>query len=454
MRKCKALLKNIFKIAPFVLFSVVLVAGAEPALAQKISLIRDAEIENTIRQFAAPVLRAAKLDERAIKIHLVLDDSLNAFVAGGQRLFINTGLITQAANAGQIIGVIAHETGHISGGHLARIHDALKKSSATTILSVLLGVTAIVAGRGDVGTMIIAAGQGISTSNFLKYSRTQESAADQAALKFLDATKQSAKGLLGFMELLGEQELLVTARQDPYVRTHPLTRKRVATIANHVANSPYSDNPVPPKLEALYRRARAKIIGYFMPLGHTLRIYRKSDTSQAARYARAIGHFRKSNFDKAVALMDELIAESPRDPYFWEMKGQMIFESGDARGAIKPYQTAVSLLPGNALIRRDLGRVQLELNDPALLNDAIANIRAAIAEDPESPFTWRQLAIAYGRQGDRGHSSLALAEEALLNGQKSIARYHGGLAERLFPKGSREWLHAQDILAAARLKKK
>ena len=448
------MLKYIFEITTVVLISVVLVASAEPAHAQKTSLIRDAEIENTIRQFAAPVLRAAKLNEKAVKIHLVLDDSLNAFVAGGQRLFINTGLITHSASAGQIIGVIAHETGHISGGHLARLHDALNKSSATTIMSMLLGVTAIVAGRGDVGTMIIAAGQGISASNFLKYSRTQESAADHAALRFLDDTSQSAKGLLDFMKKLGEQELLVTARQDPYVRTHPLTRNRVATIANHVAKSPHSDNPVPQKLENLFQRARAKIIGYFMPLGHTLRIYIQKDKSQAARYARAIGYFRKSDFNKAIALMDELIAEFPRDPYFWEMKGQMTFESGDAKGAIKPYQTAVSLLPGNALIRRDLGRVQLELNDPALLNDAIVNLRAATIEDPESPFTWRQLAIAYGRQGDKGHSSLALAEEALLLGKKSIARYHGGLAERLFPKGSREWLHAQDILTAARHKKK
>jgi len=428
--------------------------GARPAFAQRISLIRDAEIENTIRQFAAPVFRAANLDERAVKIHLVLDDSLNAFVAGGQRLFVNTGLITQAASAGQIIGVIAHETGHISGGHLTRINDALKQSSATAIMSAILGVTAIVAGRGDLGMLVMAAGQGISMTNFLKYSRTQEAAADHAALKFLDKTEQSAKGLRDFMISLGEQELLVTNNQDPYVRTHPLTRNRVATIANHVENSPHSEKPVSPDFEALYRRARAKIIGFFYPLGHTLRIYKRKDTSVAARYAKAIGYFRKADFAKSRALIDGLVAEFPRDPYFWEMKGQITFESGDAKGAIEPYRKAVELLPGNALIRRDLGRVQLELNDPALLDDAIGHLRAAIAEDPESPFSWRQLAIAYGRKGDKGHSSLALAEEALLKNRKEIARYHGGLAERMFPKGSREWLHAQDILIAARPKKK
>ena len=447
------MLKRILNFASICLIAAVLMIGAGTANAQKASLIRDAEIENTILQFSAPVFRAAKLNVSAVKIHLVKDNSLNAFVAGGQRLFINTGLITQATSAGQIIGVIAHETGHISGGHLARLHDILQKSTATTILSMILGGAAIIGGRGDVGGAIIIAGQGLTTQSFLHYSRTQESAADQAALKFLDDTGQSAKGFLGFMNILGEQELLVTERQDPYVRTHPLNRDRVAAIANHVANSPYSDKPVSAELEAMYRRARAKLIGFFNPIGHTLRIFKSSDNSLEARYARAIGYFRKPDMAKALPLIEGLIAEHPRDPYFRELKGQMIFENGDAKGALASYMTAVSLLPGNALIRRDLARVQLESNDPSLLDDAIKNLQTAIAEDPEAPFTWRQLAIAYGRKGDKGHSSLALAEEALLIGRLSVARYHGGLAERLFPHGSREWLQAQDILLAARPRK-
>ena len=454
MRELKALLKRIPNFATICLIAAVLVIGADTANATKVSLIRDAEIENTISQFAAPVFRAAKLEVSAIKIHLVKDKTLNAFVAGGQRLFINTGLITQATSAGQIIGVIAHETGHISGGHLARLNDILEKSTATTILSMILGGAAIIGGRGDVGSVIIAAGQGLATRNFLRYSRTQESAADQAALKFLDISGQSAKGFLGFMNTLGEQELLLTERQDPYVRTHPLTRDRVAAIAYHVANSPYSDKPVAAELEAMYRRARAKIIGFFNPIGHTLRIFKSSDNSLESRYARAIGYYRKADMAKALPLIEGLIAEHPRDPYFWELKGQMVLENGDAKGALAPYKTAVSLLPDNALFRRDLARVQLELNDPSLLDEAIKNLLMSQAEDAESPFTWRQLAIAYGRKGDKGRSSLALAEEALLRGRLSVARFHGGLAERLFPNGSREWLQAQDILLAARPRKR
>ena len=282
------MLKRILNFATICLIAAVLVIGAGTANAEGVSLIRDAEIENTIRQFSAPVFRAAKLKVSAVKIHLVKDNSLNAFVAGGQRLFINTGLITQATSAGQIIGVIAHETGHISGGHLARLHDILEKSTATTILSMILGGAAIIGGRGDVGGVIIAAGQGLTMQSFLHYSRTQESAADQAAMKFLDVTGQSAKGFLSFMNILGEQELLVTERQDPYVRTHPLTRDRVAAIANHVANSPHSNKPVSAELEVMYRRARAKLIGFFNPIGHTLRFFKSSDNSLEARYARAL----------------------------------------------------------------------------------------------------------------------------------------------------------------------
>ena len=452
--KFKTLFKRIFNFAPTCFFAAALVTGAHSAYAQKIFLIRDAEIENTIRQFAAPVFRVANLNPADIRIHLVKDNSLNAFVTAGQRLFINTGLLTQAKNPGQIIGVIAHETGHISGGHLARMSDALAKSSAATILSVILGGAAIIAGQGQVGGVIIAAGQGIALRSFLNYTRTQESAADQAGMRFLDGAKLSSRGLLEFMELLGEQELLPPENQDPYVRTHPLTRDRIENIAAHVERSPYSDNPTPENLNILYRRAKAKLFAYLNSLGATLRLYKESDNSLESRYARAVAYYRKANLDKALPLIDGLIAEAPNDPYFWELKGQMLFENGDAISARKPYEKAVSLLPDNALLRRDLGRVLLESNDPALLDAAIAHFSISVEQERESFFSWRQLAIAYGRKGDKGNSSLALAESALLRGDKSQARYHAGLAERIFPKGSREWIQAQDILLAARQKKR
>ena len=422
------------------------------ANAKNISIIRDAEIENTIRLLATPVLKAAKLDPRSVKIHLIKDKSLNAFVAGGQRLFIHTGLITQSTNASQIIGVIAHEIGHIAGGHLARLDKALEKSTMMRTLSMILGATAMVAGQAEVGQIVIAAGGDFAQNKFFRYSQTQESAADQAALKLLDDTRQSARGLLEFMNLLGKQESLIWAHQDLYAQTHPLTQDRISNISDHIANSSYSKNTISKELEELYRRSRAKLIGFVNPIGYTLRIFKRTNKSVESRYARAIGYYRKPNMSKALPLIDSLLSEYPQNPYFWELKGQMIFENGDAKGALQPYLKAVSLLPGNPLLKRDLARVQLALNDKTLLKDILINLKAAIAVDRESPFTWRQLAIAYGRSGDMGHSSLALGEEALLVGRLEEARYHGGLADKVFSKGSREWIQAQDIINAARVR--
>ena len=422
------------------------------ANAKKVSIIRDAEIENTIRELATPVFKAANLDPNSVKIHLILDKSLNAFVAGGQRLFIHTGLITESTNASQIIGVIAHETGHIAGGHLARVNIALEKTTMTKALSVLMGATAIVAGQGKVGQMIFMAGDRIAQGNFFRYSQTQESAADQAALRFLDESKQSAKGLLSFMNLLGDQEALAWEQQDLYARTHPLTRNRISTISNHISKSPHSENITSDRLKNIYKRARAKLIGFVNPVSRTLVQYKPNDKSVESRYARAISYFKKPDMSKALPLINSLIDEYPEDPYYWELKGQMIFESGDAKGALSPYLKATSFLPQNPLIKQELARVQLALNDPTLLNDIIINLKAVLAIERQSSSAWRQLAIAYGRRGDKGNSSLALAEEALLLGRLEVARYHGGLAETIFPKGSREWIQAQDILTAARKK--
>ena len=421
--------------------------------AQKLSFIRDAEIENTIRTYAAPLFQAAGLEPSDVRIYLVNDRSLNAFVAGGQRLFINTGLIMRSKHAGQVIGVIAHETGHIAGGHLSRLQAAIANSTAQSILALVIGAAAVIGtGRGDVGAAIVAGGQSMGLRSFLHYNRTQESAADQAALRFLDATGQSSRGLLEFMELLGAQDLLSADRQDPYLRTHPLSRERVDAVQAHLSRSPNRDKAQPARIQELHRRMLAKLYAFLEPVPRTLRRYADSDTGLAARYARAIAYYRKPDLGKALPLIDGLIAERPEDPYFHELKGQMLFENGRAAEALKPYETAVRLLPRSPLLRRGLAQVQLELGDPALIEPAIRNLRAALQRDAETPFTWRQLAIAYGRRGDMGMSAVALAEEALLKGDARQARYHAGKAGKLLPRGSIGWLQAQDILQAAKKK--
>jgi len=419
--------------------------------AASIGLIRDAEIENNIRLYSTPVFRAAGLDPGSVNIYIVNDNSLNAFVAGGQNLFLNTGLIMRSDSASQIIGVIAHETGHISGGHLSRIRDAMSKSSIPSILSFVLGGAATLAtGRADVGAAIIAGGSNASMRNFLSYTRDQEASADQAALKLLDSTNQSSQGFLEFMRILEDQELLSTASQDPYVRSHPLSSDRIITIANHVAKSRYSSKPDSPEFVTMHARMKAKLTAFISSPGATLRRYKPADTSLDARYARAIAHYRSADLDKAFAELDPLISEHPNDPYFIELKGQILYENGKILESLPFYEQASQLLPESAIIRKELASVQLGLEKPELLEPAIRNLRYAISKEPKASGTWRQLAIAYGRSGDKGNSSLALAEEALLIDKPEIAIYHAGLAERLFKEGTREWLQAQDIQIAAK----
>lgn len=419
--------------------------------ARSASLIRDAEVENIIRTYATPLFRAAGLRSRDVRIYIVKDDTLNAFVAGGQKLFINTGLILGSDNAEQVIGVIAHETGHIAGGHLSRVHDALSKSSVASILSMVLGSAAAIAtGRGDVGAAVIAGGQSMAARNFLAYSRVQESSADHAAMKYLDETGYSARGLLNFMEKLGDQELLSPAQQDPYVRTHPLTRDRMDALAHHVAQSPNSDNPEPPNITALHERMKAKLYAFLNPMSRTLRVYKETDNSLPSRYARAVGRYREGKLSEALPLIDSLIAEEPSNPYFHELRGQMLFESARLKDAAESYGRAVQLLPDSGLIRRELARVQIEFNQRSMNDAAVINLEAALATETDSPFLWHLLAIAHGRNGDQGRSSIALAEEALLKGKPDIAEFHTGRALKLFKEGTREWLQAEDIRLAAK----
>ncbi len=422
------------------------------AAAQRLSFIRDAEVENTIRAFATPLFRAAGLDPAVIGVHLVNDKSLNAFVAGGLNLFINTGLLIRSEHAGQVIGVIAHETGHISGGHLSRTQEALRNATTESILAVVLGVAAgIVTGRGDVGAAIITGGAQVGQRSILQYSREQESAADQAGIAFLENTGQSPLGLLEFLGVLQDQELLTIGRQDPYVRTHPITSERVSSARAALARSRFAENRISPEFTTMHRRMRAKLIGFMEP-DRALIEYKEADTSVEARYARAIALYKKPDLARALPLIDGLIAGSPNDPYFHELKGQILFENGRTSEALGSYERAVALLPDQPLLRTSLAQVQLELNNPALIKPALDNLNRAVAVDRRNGLTWQLLAVAHGREGQTGMLALALAERAQLQGNKSEARQQADRAERLLPHGSPGWLRAQDIKVEAEKK--
>lgn len=420
-----------------------------PARAQSLSLIRDAEIEDTIRRMSAPLFTAAGLNPSSVSIHLVNDNSLNAFVADGQRMFINTGLIMKADSPGQVIGVIAHETGHISGGHLARLGKASDIGATTALIATIIGAAAAIGtGRGDIAGAVIAGGSQAALRNFLSFTRTQESSADQAALTLLDATKQSAKGLLEFMEVLEGQELLISASQDPYARTHPLSSERIQTIRGHIERSPYSDAQTDPEIVLALERAKAKLIGYFQNPTLTMRQYPITDTSIPARYARAFAYSRIPETDKALAELDALLSALPNDPYFLELKAQVLFENGRVDDAIPPFRRAVELLPEEPLLRTEYGRILIESHRTEDYTEAVRQLKFGLSRDPSSAVAWRHLGIAYGKLGDIGRSSLALAEEAILRRREPEVRFHAGRASEIFARGSPEWLQAEDLLLA------
>ena len=416
-----------------------------PAAAQRISLIRDAETENTIRAYATPIFQAAGLSADDVHIYIVRDGQINAFVAGGQNLFMNTGLIFRSESASQIIGVIAHEAGHITGGHLSRLQDELKGATAIQILSMVLGAAAAVAGRGDAGMAIMGAGASVATANVLSFSRAQESAADQAGLTFLERSGYSAKGMLEFFEILSGQEMLSQARQSPYMRTHPLTRERVDTVRASIQGARYANAVVSPEFERMQKRMKAKLFGFIEQPARTFQTYKEADTSEAARYARAVAYYRIPDMARALRLIDGLIAEFPKDPYFQEMKGQMLFENGRIPDAVAAFTEAVHLLPTAPLIRVGLAQAQLELDRPAETRSALANLNAAVQTDRDHSLAWRLLAVAHGREGRVGEAALALAEQAMVENRKPDARQQAVRAQRLLAEGSPGWLRAQDI---------
>lgn len=415
-----------------------------------ISLIRDAEIEETIRAYADPIFKVAGQEAANIHVHLINDDRINAFVAPGLNMFINTGLLMQADRPNQVIGVIAHETGHIAGGHLVRIKDAVRNATIENIACMLLGVGAAVATNGGAAPLPTICSE-IAKRGLLKYSRVQEASADQAGMKFLDASEQSSRGMLEFFKKLEGQEFLLSTNQDPYLRTHPLTTDRIDSVADHVAHSPYSDRPDLPAFIVMHQRMLAKLKGFLWPLGRVLQVYpEKKDMSVPGRYARAIAYFRVSRLKESLELMDSLLKEAPDDPFFLEQKGQILFQNGRLAEALPLYQRAVDLRPRESLIRLELGQLQIELEQDQYVRPAIENLQLAASGEPNNATAWHFLAIAYGRGGDIGMSALAKAEEAMAQGDPKEARAQAQLAlNRGLPDGSPGWIRAQDILSRA-----
>ena len=423
------------------------------AQSKKLSLIRDTEIEQGISFLSRPLLRAAKLDETSVNIYIVRDETLNAFVSGGQNIFINTGLIVKTDDYSQLVGVIAHEIAHISLGHLSRILSAKNKAKNEALIGAVVGGAAALLGSPQVGQAFIHGGQHVGYRNLLSFSRAQESTADFAALKYLNNSGYSAEGLLVFFEKLSGQELLMSTNQDPYVRTHPITSSRITNVKRHLESKNYSPPNASIQVKTVYSRIRAKILAFTKQPSETFSIYGKSNTQVYARYARAIANFRELKIDKAHSILDDLIRDYPSDPYFKELKAHICFKSGKLNCSLTYYENAIPLLPESHLVRADLASVQIESGEKILLKKAIKNLKLALEKEYKSPFVWRQLAIALGKIGRMSEGSLALAEESLLLGKWNDAIRLAKRGKKLSSKGTTLWIRSDDIIAIAKQNK-
>ncbi|MWV26427.1 M48 family metalloprotease [Aurantiacibacter rhizosphaerae] len=425
----------------------------QPAMAQNISVLRDAETETLLQDMVDPLAEAAGLGEAAVEIVLINDGSINAFVAGGQRIFVHSGLINAADHANEVEGVLAHELGHITGGHINRFSEGVGNASKISLLTTLLAVGAALAGGGEAAMGVMAAGQQAAMGSFLAFSRTQEASADAAGAQFLSDAGISGRGSLAFFEKLQDYEFRRNINQSAdreYSRTHPLSGNRIARLREQYVEDPAWDTPPDPVMEERFQRAKAKLFGYLAKPERTLIAYPTYMTAAPARYARAYAYHQSAQVDKALEEVNALIASDPDDPYFLELKGQILLESGHVEEALPPLRRATQITGSNPLIATSLGHALIATEDPANLEEAEGVLRAAVGRDHENPSAWYQLGVVYGQRGDIPRARLASAEQLVMQGNAQAALLNAQAAENGLPTGSADWIRAQDVALQAR----
>lgn len=428
-----------------------LALAVQPLAAQ--SILRDAETEALLRDMATPLVKAAGLDPRNVDIVLINDPSINAFVAGGQAVYINSGLINEASSANEVQGVIAHELGHITGGHVINTSGG-REATGISILSLLLGAAAAAAGAGEAAMGVLMAGQQAAMGKYLAFSRAQESTADAAGAQFLSKAGITGKGSIDFFKKLENMEFRFGRRagneDDRFYSTHPMSSDRIATLQDTYEKDPAWNKQPDPALEARFQRAKAKLFGYLAEPNDTMRLYPATTNTVAARYARAYAFHKQGFLDKATAETDALIAQAPNDPYFLELKGQVLLEGGHPAEALGPLRRATELSGNQPLIATTFGHALIATEDKANFAEAERILKAAVARDRENPFAWYQLGTVYAAKGDLPRAKLASAEQQVMSGRLPQALSSAEAAQADLPRGSADWLRAQDIAFQAR----
>ena len=427
-------------------------AHAQGAVPRGLPIIRDTEIEQLMRDYAVPVLRAAGLAKQNVKVVVLNNRSFNAFVMDGRHIFVHAGALFDAKTPNEVIGVFAHETGHMAGGHLNRLREQLASAQTASIIAILAGVGAMVAGAraggaaGEIGMAAIMAPQSAIQRSLLAYVRTQEDQADHAGLKFLTATHQSPRGMVDLFKRLSNEMLFNTRYIDPYLQSHPMPADRVAALEMQAKASPYWDRKDPPELQMRHDMMRAKLSGFLEPPGTVARRYPLRDQSLPARYARAISSYRHSDLRQAIAQIDQLIQVQPGNPYFYELKGQALLEGGRPKEAVAPLRQAAQLSRNAPLIDVMLAQALNATDNKAVAEEAVALLRSAVSRDPDVPQAYTQLAMAYGRKGDLANADLAAAQAAFARGDAVTARQLATRAKTRLPVGSPAWVRADDIV--------
>ena len=423
-----------------------------PARAQTgLPLIRDAEVEQLLRDYTAPLLRTAGLSQQNIQVVIINDRNFNAFVMDGRRIFVNAGALMESERPNQLIGVLAHEIGHIAGGHLSRLRQQLAAAQTQSIIAMLLGVGAMVAAGRSGGNMgnpaaALLGPQEAIRRSLLSYLRSQEEQADRSGVRFLDATNQSTKGMYETFKRFADQILFTASGADPYTQSHPMPSERVAALEALGKASANWDKTDSADLQLRHDLARAKLAGFLDRIDSVGRRYPLSNSSLPARYARAIATYRHADLRAAVAQIDGLIQAQPANPYFQELKGQALLEGGKPAEAIAPLRRAVELSKSPALIQVMLAQALNATGNDKASDETVSLLRAALAREPEIADAHAQLAIAYGRKGDIAQADLASAQASFLRGDIKTARELAARAKIRFAVGSPGWVKADDIV--------
>jgi predicted Zn-dependent protease len=419
------------------------------------AVLRDTESEQLLREYTRPILRTAGLEKQNIQMVIINDSSFNAFVADGRRIFVNYGAIMQSETPNQLIGVLAHETGHLAGGHLAKLREQLAQAQTQMIIAMLLGASAMVAGASrnssgmaNAGVAAVAGPQEMIRRSLLSYQRQQEENADRAGVKFLTATGQSARGMYETFKRFTNDSLFAARGADPYLQSHPMPAERVASLEELAHASPYWDKKDDPSLQLRHDMMRAKISAFMERQDTVYRRYPLSNTSLPARYARAITTYLHGDLNSALTQIDGLIQAQPNNPYFYELRGQALLEGGKPNEAIPSLHKALALSNNAPLIEMLLGQALVATDNKAHTDEAIAILRAAVARENEAPLGYSQLAMAYGRKGDYAEADLASAQAAYLRGDNKTARDLASRAKTRFAVGTPGWVKADDIVSA------